>query len=118
MVGVFNTVAGYFIIFSSMYFLRLTAEWANVIGYVVTVGGSYLLHRRYTFRSQNPKRREFVVFILIFLFAYAINLVSLSVLVHETDTNPYVAQVLAGAVYVSVSYSLNKLMVFRPRGNG
>lgn len=115
LVGAINTVWGYSLIFSCMYFFALSGELSNAIGYIAAIVSSYFLHRKYTFRSSNHKQLEFIMFVVIFLVAYSANLFAFSFLVRVMGFNPYVTQVLAGLVYVSVSYVLNKLVVFRPR---
>ncbi|GJH20534.1 GtrA family protein [Caballeronia novacaledonica] len=113
LVGLFNTGFGYGIIFLCMYLFGLSPELSNILGYGISVGVSYLLHRRITFRSQQAHTREVVRFLVVFAFAYAANLVFLIVLVRWLGVDKGISQLLAGVVYVAASYLMNKFFVFQ-----
>ena len=113
LVGIVNTGIGYGIIFGCMYWVGLSPELSNVIGYMIGLVASYLLHRSYTFRSTQQRRTEFINFFIVFLIAYFANLATLIVLVRAAGVYAGLSQVIAGAVYVGTSYLLNKYYVFR-----
>ena len=115
LVGVFNTVFGYCIIFACMYLLGLGAELSNAIGYAVGLLVSYTLNRHFTFASKHRRTTEFARFLLVFGIAYALNFAVLLVLLHGLHVHAGVSQVLAGIVYVGASYLMNKFWVFRGR---
>lgn len=112
-VGIFNTAFGYGIIFFCMYALRMTPEISNILGYAISLGVSYLLHKKITFESDRQHRKEAIRFLVVFAISYAVNLLLLVLLVHEIHLNKGVSQVFAGAAYVSVSFLLNKFYVFK-----
>lgn len=112
MVGILNTLLGYAIIFFSMYFLSLTAVVSNIIGYMVGLVLSYVLNRKVTFQSTSKSKAEIVRFLLVFLVAYLANLGALLMLIRVGGVHEGVAQVLAGVIYVFVSFFLNKYYVF------
>jgi putative flippase GtrA len=114
LVGVFNTVWGYALIFGFMYLFSLSPEVSNVLGYAIGLISSYLLNRFYTFRSKNSKRGEFARFLGVFAAAFGANYATLHVLLAK-GTNPYISQVTAGVVYVAASYLLSKAFVFKHR---
>lgn len=113
LVGIVNSGLGYGIIFGCMYWVGLSPELSNVIGYMVGLVASYFIHRSYTFRSTQKRRTEFIYFVIVFLIAYFANLATLIVLVRAVGVHAGFSQVVAGAVYVSTSYLLNKYYVFR-----
>ncbi len=114
-VGVFNTALGYAIIFACMYLLRLDAVVSNALGYGVGVVVSYALNKRFTFQSEAAARGELLRFILVFAFAYLLNLGVLLVCIRWWTVHAALAQVIAGVVYFIVSFLLNKYFVFRAR---
>ncbi|WP_160108874.1 GtrA family protein [Pseudomonas izuensis] len=111
-VGVLNTLLGYAIIFSCMYLLGATAVVSNVIGYATGLVLSYVLNRKITFQSTSKSRSEIFRFLLVFLVAYFSNLGVLLMLIRIGSVHEGLAQVLAGIVYVFVSFFLNKYYVF------
>lgn len=115
LVGVFNTALGYAVIFSCMYLLALSAVLSNVIGYSAGLIFSYTLNRTVTFKNISKSKTDIFRFLLVFLVAYFVNLFVLLFLIRVTGFNEGVAQVLAGLVYVMVSFLLNKYYVFRQR---
>lgn len=113
LVGAFNTGLGYGIIFACMYLADLSPELSNIVGYMTGLVVSYFLHRGYTFRSTQQQRTEFIRFIAVFLISYGANLLSLVVFVRALSIHAGLSQVIAGIIYISVSYLLNKCYVFR-----
>lgn len=114
LVGIVNSGLGYGIIFACMYLAGLSPELSNVIGYLIGLVVSYLLHRNFTFRSIKARRAEFVCFAVVFLIAYCTNLVTLIVLVRAMGVHAGLSQAIAGVVYIGTSYLLNKYYVFQP----
>ncbi len=111
-VGVLNTLLGYAIIFACMYLLGATAVVSNIIGYMTGLVLSYVLNRKITFQSTSKSKAEIFRFLLVFLVAYLANLGVLLMLIRIEGVHEGVAQVLAGIVYVFVSFFLNKYYVF------
>lgn len=112
-VGLFNTGLGYCIIFACMYLAGITPEASNVIGYAVGLVASYLLNKSYTFKKNSSRRGEFIIFLAVFALAYGLNFLALLALVRGMEMHQGLSQVLAGVVYVSVSYLMNKYFVFK-----
>jgi putative flippase GtrA len=111
-VGLFNTALGYSIIFACMYLAGMTPEASNVIGYAVGLVASYLLNKSYTFKKDSTRRGEFTKFLVVFALAYGLNFLALLALVHGMEMHQGLSQALAGVVYISVSYLMNKYFVF------
>ena len=111
-VGILNSAWGYFLIFGFMFFLGWTPVVSNVAGYAISLVTSFSMHRNFTFESQGKRRYEFGRFVIVFCVAYGANLVALYFFVDSLKTNAYVSQVLAGILYVAISFVLNKLFVF------
>ena len=113
LVGVANTGLGYTIIFSCMYLAELSPELSNAAGYMGGLLASYFLNRHYTFRSTQQRSTEFGRFAITFLLAYTVNLIVLIVLVRVLAVYAGLSQVIAGVIYVSTAYLLNKHYVFQ-----
>lgn len=112
LVGVFNTVFGYGLIFACMYILGLTPIASNIVGYGVGVLFAYLLHRNFTFGSAGTHRKEATRFLVVFGLAYTANLTVLYLLTHRFRVSGAWSQILSGAVYVTSSFVLSKCFVF------
>jgi putative flippase GtrA len=112
LVGVANTALGYVVIFGCMYLGKLTPELSNATGYVVGLLTSYFLNRHFTFRSTRRHNAEFVRFVIVFLTAYAANLIVLVIFVRGLGIHAAISQVIAGVVYIGTAYLLNKRFVF------
>lgn len=115
LVGLSNSILGYAVIFFLMYCGHLSSALSNIIGYMVGLGWSFLLNRKYVFRTHQAARTEFYRFILIFCIAYAANFLALIFLEQWGELNRGLNQIIAGCTYVAISYFLNKHYVFRPR---
>lgn len=113
LVGLFNTGLGYAIIFSCMYLLGMNHIVSNVIGYAGGFAVSYSLNRCFTFKSRSAPQSEIVRFLVVFAIAYLMNLALLVFAVDQMGVHPAVGQVLAGVIYILVTFLLNKYYVFR-----
>lgn len=113
LVGLFNTAFGYCIIFFCMYAIQISPELSNVIGYLIALGVSYALNRRFTFESKQRRSTEMAKFLLVFCVAYTVNFCILLILIHHLKIEKGVSQILAGVFYVGVSFIMNKYYAFR-----
>ncbi len=113
LVGIFNTVFGFAVIFACMYLAKLGPLLSNVIGYGCGLVTSYALNKWFTFRSTARGAAEPLRFLLVFGISYLLNLAALLVLVRHLAVHEGLAQLVAGVVYVSASYLLNRYFVFR-----
>ena len=118
LVGAFNTCFGYGLIFGFMYLAELSPELSNFLGYAIAIAVSYVLNKYYTFAGRKTQtgdtpNKELLRFLVVFAFAYAANYGVLLLLVYGLDVHAAVSQVLAGVVYVGISYVLNAWFVFR-----
>ena len=112
-VGVINTFIGYGIIFACMFWLGIGPVVSNMIGYAIGLVISYVLHRNVTFQSTQGRRSEALRFVAVFGVAYSLNLLMLMLLIDRLHWHKGWAQVVAGVVYVGVSFLMQKLYVFR-----
>ncbi|MBI4022814.1 GtrA family protein [Candidatus Berkelbacteria bacterium] len=114
LIGILNSAVGYLVIFGAMALADVAPAPANALGYAVGLIVSFGLNRTWNFRSQNAVGHEIGPFLTTFILAYAANLATLQAVLNA-GVNPYLAQLAAGVVYLTVSFVLYKLWVFRPR---
>ncbi|MFZ4288300.1 GtrA family protein [Variovorax sp. HJSM1_2] len=112
LVGVFNTFFGYALIFGAQFLLNWPPMVSNFAGYSVALMVSFALNRNLTFRSTGKKSKELPRFLLVFALAYLANFIVLYVLLRYTKTPSGACQIIAGVIYIFISYTLNKLLVF------
>ncbi|WP_316355636.1 GtrA family protein [Candidatus Neptunichlamydia sp. REUL1] len=113
LVGAFNALIDFVIIFTLMYF-GVEPYLSNAICYIVCFFLSFFLGKSFVFRTVKTKKSsELIRFILVFLCAFFFNLIALKVFL-SAHINPYMSQLLAGIVYAAVSYILSRKWVFKP----
>jgi putative flippase GtrA len=108
-VGIVNTLFGFSLIFSLMFF-GLSATVSNAIGYFFGAILSYFLNKKYTFKSTSQSRKEAIKFFTVLFISYIINFLTLQWLL--TFLNPYYAQLISAVVYTLSSFILAKFFVF------
>ena len=111
-VGAFNTLLGYIVIFACMYLAGMAPEISNAAGYALGLVTSYVLNKTYTFNSKTHSVQEVARFCGVFGVAYCANLALLFVLTHHTSVSKGLSQIYSGAVYVFTSFIMNKYYVF------
>ena len=110
MIGIVNTLVGFSIIFSLMFF-GVSATWSNVIGYAIGAIFSYFLNKKYTFKSKENNPSQAIKFFTVLLISYGLNFITLQGLL--SSTNPYLAQLISAIVYTLSSFLLAKFFVFK-----
>ena len=112
-VGFINTCVGYSTILTCQIFLNLNPQLSNIIGYLLGIICSFILNKRYVFRSRGDKKiSQFSKFLLGFLLAYIINLYTLNVLLEKNFASP-IAQGFAMLSYTITFYIICKLYIFK-----
>ena len=112
LVGIINTIVGYGIIFFLM-FLGVSPEISNIVGYAVGISVSYVLNKIYTFQSKAHPKKEFPKFVLSLLASYTLNFLTLVLCIHILKINPYISQIISGAVYTLSGFVFLKYFAFR-----
>lgn len=116
MVGVVNTIIGYGIIFYLMN-IGTSPELSNVIGYAIGITFSYILNKIYTFKSKAHPKKEFPKFVVSLLASYGLNFLTLIFCVRVIHINPYVSQIISGAVYAVSGFYFVKIFAFKESVN-
>jgi len=111
-VGAFNTLFGYSVIFFAMY-LGINPYLANVTGYGLGLTLSFFLQKIWVFPSLGNSLGEFFKFLVCFGIAYLANLAVLFILMNKIILNVYFSQMLAGITYVIIGFCFNRFFVFK-----
>ncbi|HEX3896586.1 MAG TPA: GtrA family protein [Rudaea sp.] len=111
--GVVNGIVSYSVIFACMA-LGLTPGISNALGYGAGLVTSFLQSKHWVFRSHGRMLDEWLRFVVVFLISYAANFATLKACI-SAGVNVYLAQLIACAAYVAVSFVLNSKFVFRKR---
>ncbi|MDE6886788.1 MAG: GtrA family protein [Helicobacteraceae bacterium] len=112
LVGILNTIFGYGIIFSLMYF-GLIPEIANFIGYTLGILLSYILNKYFTFKSKNSHKKDFFRFLVSMGIAYLINLAVLFYCYRILGIDKYISTIISACFYTASGYILSKIFAFR-----
>lgn len=114
-VGVLNTGITLAVIFVLMKGLGVHYALSNCIGYVVGFLNSFVLNKKWTFRSKGNVGVEGVLFVAVFGVCYLMQLGALVLMKETIGITADYAQLLAMAVYTGLNFILNKLITFRNR---
>ena len=121
LIGIVNTGITLVTVWILYELLHWNLELSNFLGFVAGGVNSYIMNRRLNFKSKNSKRSEVVRFAIVFLAAYLVNLFVLESLKESLPSAGdflsagYLANILANAAYVVVSYALYRYFVFRKK---
>lgn len=84
---------------------------ANLIGYLVVVPISFLLHRRVSFGDVGRRWPAFLRYLVVIGIGYLANLGCLTALLSR-GVDPYLSQAAAIAVHVLVTFFASRAFVF------
>lgn len=111
-IGVVNTFIGMGSCLLLTY-LGLFPELANLLGNIAGMLNSYMLNKRFTFKSSNSHKRDFLRFSLAMGMAYIFNLAALVIAHRIIGIDVYVSQILAAICYTISGFIISKVWVFR-----
>ncbi len=115
LVGVLNTGITLALIFILMNGLGVHYALSNIIGYLLGFLNSFVLNKKWTFRSKGNVGLEGVLFVAVFGVCYLIQLGALVFMKETMGIRADYAQLLAMAVYTGLNFILNKLITFKNR---
>ena len=111
-VGVFNTIFGYSMMFGFT-FIGIMPEISNALSYGIALIVSYLLNKKFTFRSNRNHRQDFTRFAIASAIAYVANLLTLIIVHRILLWNEYISLIISSFVYVIIGYLLHRFWTFR-----
>jgi len=117
LVGIINVSLGYFVIFTAMGIFALSPLLSNFLGYCAALCTSFVLNKKFTFRSNGTRAQEISYFLITFCLCYLANLFSLYGFIYYMHFNQYISQFMSGVVYTVLFFSACKLVVFKSKLN-
>lgn len=113
-IGTINTIVTSFVIFIFMKFTNSGLYLSNVLGYIFGLLSSYILNSSFVFKSNNIlKKKEFIKFIIVFLAAYSLNILSLYILSKIIYIGEYLSQYISMIIYSLSFFYLCKFYTFK-----
>jgi putative flippase GtrA len=81
-VGVFNTIVSFCVIYSMITLLGFNMYISNFAGFLAGFTSSFFLNRNWTFRSEGSMKKESIGFTIVSFVSYGINISLIWVLAH------------------------------------
>ena len=114
-IGLLNTAVGMSVIFACKAWAGFGDALANATGYAVGLCVSFVLNRSWTFDFKGKNSLALVRFLWVFAIAYALNLLTVLVLIDLFGVSSYWAHVIGIIPYTTFSFVANHYFVFRGR---
>ena len=111
--GALNTCFGY-LLFSFCYLISENKTIALLISYIL---GSLFNYKTYSIIVFNPDDNRLIRFLLIYIFIYSLNLLSLLILTDIIGFNAYVGQIITLTYIPILLFFLLKKFVFHNKKN-
>lgn len=113
-VGVVNTAVDFLIFTVFLQYFHWHYLVANVAALVGGGTNSYILNRRWTFRSTDPRwHRQLIKFLLVLGVGFSLNEFLLFLLVEHVHFTPISAKALAIIVVLFFNFAANRFWTFR-----
>lgn len=113
LVGIANTIVGLGTIYFAMYFLQLEIVYANALGYTIGVLLSFILNKKWTFKSSDHVLYSLLRFLSVLAAAYMANLGTVLFAVNKFQVNPYIAQALGFIPYTAIGFLGSRYFAFQ-----
>jgi putative flippase GtrA len=113
-VGSANTVLGLASIFLIKWQLGFSDVFANLFGYMIGLAFNFSLNRVWTFRHSGSLPLTLIRYLLVFAFAYLINLATTLIAIRSFGINSYLAQVVGIVPYSITFYIGSRYYAFVP----
>ena len=112
-VGTLNALIVAVVVWALMDVLGCNYLWSNVVGYAAALINNFFWSKYWVFSSREGKfNREIPLFLLAFGCAYALQFLSLLLMVEVGGMNEYLAQFLGLFVYGAVNFMMNRWITF------
>ena len=116
-VGSVNTFFTSVVIFIFLRFSNVGLYLSNLFGYIVGLLSSYILNSAFVFKSNKKfTNKEFVKFIIVFIAAYTMNIISLHIFSRVINLGEYSSQYISMLIYSISFFYLCKFYTFKKKG--
>lgn len=110
--GGINSAFGFAAIMFCMKVLLMSPTAANAAGYLAGFAFSFVLHRRFTFRSKIATANGILLYFGVVSIAYSLNLLTLLGLTKWFGINAYLSQIVSVGMYVVIVFFGSRHFVF------
>lgn len=107
--GALNTIAGFAVIFALMA-VGASPYIANIAGYLVGFVLGFVVSKKFVFRSNGHFVTESIRYLIAFLICFGLNLLALKLALSQT--NAFIAQLVAAVIYTGTMYLFTRWFVF------
>ncbi len=115
LVGVLNTVITITIFLFLTNFVKLDYRLSNSIGYIIGVINSFIWNKKWTFKTKNSLKSEFLKFIVVFIISYFINFLIVIYFKEHLRFNKNISQMI-GIIFYTLSFFIgSKIFVFKKK---
>lgn len=112
-VGVSNTLLTAITIWILLRVLHFNDYSSNIVGYIVGLVNSFIWNRKWTFANTAKVKDTIFKFIITFAISYLFQLGNLYLLIHYTQIDSYICQLISIVVYTIINFILNKYYTFK-----
>ena len=112
LVGLAATLTTYVVLIILVEFYAQGAVFASIIGYLAGAGVNYILNYRFTFNSAQPHQVAIPRFISVMAIGAILNATIMYLAIHWLSMHYLLAQLIAVAVVLVWSFTLNRLWSF------
>lgn len=114
LVGLSSTLV-YFVVYAALVWAGTPYVLASIAGFGLSAGWGYVLHHRYTFRTQGGSVQSLAGWLALQGTLLGVNVAALSVLVHGAGLDRIVAQLIVLPFIPLLSYAVGRRLVFHRR---
>lgn len=116
-VGLVNTFLTSIVIFIFMKFSNIGLYLSNLFGYIFGLLSSYILNSAFVFKSNKKfTKKKFIKFIIVFITAYTLNIISLDIFSRVINLGEYSSQYISMLIYSLSFFYLCKFYTFKKQG--
>lgn len=113
-VGALNTIVDFMVFSIFLYIFNFHYLVANIVAVAAASTNSYILNRRWTWRSTDSRwHHQVAKFLVVVVIGFFLNELILYFLVDHADVAPLVAKAIAVSVVLLVNFTANRWWTFR-----
>jgi len=112
-VGGVNTLITYVSFYLMSNFLGVHYVIATIIGYILGIINSYFWNKFWTFKKNKKSLNEFLKFVLVYLFAFTVNVGSIVFLKESLYVSPNIGEIVGILFAMIVSYAGQRFWTFK-----
>jgi len=112
-VGLLNTSIAYCVFHIFFNFFNFHYNSSATIGYFIGILNSYIWNKYWTFKSKKTIKAELTKFIIVYLFSYTLNIVTLTVFVEIINIIPEIGEIVGIGFATVISFFGMKYYSFK-----